>query len=122
MAKEESCQNSGGVSEDSEVFGGKLFTSDQIEAFERDGFIVVSGLLDEYIDEFSRAGDSYVAGAKKMKSYFSSIEMGMIFQAGAVGNSTITKAFRQIAFDSVLPKAVAELMRLPKSQRVRVLR
>jgi hypothetical protein len=75
------------------------------------------------MEDFVAAGDAFMADAKKMKSYFSKVEMGMIFQAGKSANqATITKAFRHIAFDTILPQAVAELMHLPPTERVRVLR
>jgi hypothetical protein len=101
----------------------KLFTADQHQAFERDGFLVVSGLLDGDMDDFVEAGDAFVANTKAMKAYFSSLGFGMIFQAGKASNhQTVTKAFRHIALDTLLPQAAAELMRLPPTERVRVLR
>jgi hypothetical protein len=110
-------------SENSAGFAPSLFRAEQHEAFDRDGFLVVSGLLDGHMEDFVAAGDAFVTGAKKMKSYFSNLEMGMIFQAGKSANqATITKAFRHIAFDTILPQAVAELMHLPPTERVRVLR
>lgn len=99
-----------------------LFSEEHHAMFERDGFLVVSGLLEEEMDGLVNAGDLFLQATQKMKSYFSTIEMGMIFQAGKAENDTVTKAFRRVALDSILPQAVAELMRLPKSSSVRVLR
>jgi hypothetical protein len=99
-----------------------LFDEEEHAMFERDGFLAVSGRLEEEIEGLVNAGEAFLQASKKMNSYFSSIEMGMIFRAGKVGNDTITQAFRRVAFDSILPRAVAELMRLPKSSSVRVLR
>lgn len=110
-----------GISADSKPTAA-VFAEEQVAAFERDGFLVVSGLLEDEVDDLVDAGEAFVHASKKMKAYFSSIEMGMIFQAGKTANDTITRAFRQVALDSILPRAAAELMRLPKNQRVRVLR
>jgi hypothetical protein len=128
---------------------GLLFSTEQHQSFARDGFLLVSDLLDvTMLQELTGAGNAYMAGAQKMDAYFSSIEMGMIFQAGGSSNSnsdgsssattgggsssssssnnttnqTITRAFRNVAFDSVLPRAAAELMQLSPSEHVRVLR
>ena len=99
-----------------------LLTHDQLSNFDRDGFLVVSGLLEDEIDDLMSAGNTYVRTTKAMKAYFSSIEMGMIFQAGTLANDTMTSAFRRVAFDSFIPQAVAELMRLTPGSTVRVLR
>jgi hypothetical protein len=109
---------------------GGLFTAHQHESFARDGFLVAHDLFPRaMLEELTGAGEAFMANAQKMEAYFSSIEMGMIFQAGggdgpSAGNTnrTITKAFRNVAFDSVLPRAAAELMQLSPSQHVRVLR
>lgn len=97
-----------------------LFTEEQVAMFEQDGFLVVSGLLEDEIEELVAAGETFVESSMKSQSYFSAIEMGMIFQAGKL--DYVTQAFRKVALDSVLPRAAAELMRLPTSSRVRVLR
>lgn len=117
--------------------GASLFSVEQHESFAKDGFLIVQDLFPrQMLDELTSAGESFMANTQKMEAYFSSIEMGMIFQAGSGGthgsaggtntnsnnNRTITKAFRNVAFDSVLPQAAAELMQLSPSQHVRVLR
>lgn len=106
-----------------------LFTLQQHESFARDGFLVMSDMLEvPMLQDLTSAGEAFMANAQKMDAYFSSIEMGMIFQAGSDvsgannTNHTVTKAFRKVAFDSVLPRAAAELMQLSPSQHVRVLR
>jgi len=99
-----------------------LFTKEQHESFQKDGFLVISGLLDGEIDDFVKAGDAFVAQSKKLKAYFSQLEMGVIFRAGSTMNNTITRSFRRIALESVIPRAAAELMNLSDSQSVRVLR
>ena len=112
------CQQKGsGGPEDS-----RIFDEDQHASFEKQGFLVVSNLLDEELDPLVRASDAFVGASKKSKAYFSSIEMGMIFQAGDLHNETSTKAFRRVALDSVLPQAASELMGLTGESRVRVLR
>jgi len=99
-----------------------LFTKEQHKSFQKDGFLVISGLLDGEIDDFVKAGDAFVAQSKKLKAYFSQLEMGVIFRAGSTMNNTITRSFRRIALESVIPRAAAELMNLSDSQSVRVLR
>lgn len=99
-----------------------LLTHDQLSNFDRDGFLVVSGLLEDEIDDLMSAGNTYVRNTKAMKAYFSSIEMGMIFQAGTSANDTTTSSFRRVALDSLIPQVVAELMRLSPGSTVRILR
>jgi hypothetical protein len=100
----------------------KLFSTEQHEAFDRDGFLLVSNMLDvTMLKELVNASNDFVSQTKKMKAYFSSVELGMIFQAGET-NRTVTEAFRHVALNSILPHAAAELMRLDPSQRVRVIR
>ena len=99
-----------------------LFSVEQHKQFDRDGFVIVSGLLDEQLADFVQAGQEFSDKSKKSSSYFSIIDMGLIFEAGKTGESHITKAFRRVVFQSKLPQAVAELMRLPPTQNVRVLR
>ena len=110
----------GGVN--SAEFSERIFAREQLESFERDGFLVVSGLLDDRLEDFVEAGETFVTNAKKMKAYFSALEMGMIFDAGKSDDPSVIKAFRDVVFESVLPRAVAELMKLPPTENVRVLR
>ena len=99
-----------------------MFTGEHHDQFERDGFLVVSGLLDDQLEEFVNAGNEYASKAKKSAAYFSIIDMGLVFDAGKSEDAQVTKAFRNVAFESKLPQAVAELMRLPPTQNVRLLR
>ncbi len=99
-----------------------LFTEDQLTMFDEQGFLVVSGLLQDEMDDLVDAAEAFVGVSKKMKTYFSALEMGMIFQTGSTHNDTSTKAFRRVALDSILPQAAAELMRLGMDSSVRVLR
>ena len=101
----------------------KFFTAEQHEAFDRNGFLIVSDMLDPpMLQELVAASDSFLDQTEKVDAYFSSIEMGMIFQAGDHVNQTITRAFRKVALESVFPSAAAELMRLEPTESVRVLR
>jgi hypothetical protein len=102
--------------------GSTLFTEDQLSMFDEQGFLVVSGLLQDEMDGLVDAAEAFVGVSKKTNGYFSSLEMGMIFQTGSTHNDTSTKAFRRVALDSILPQAVAELMRLGTDSSVRVLR
>jgi hypothetical protein len=100
-----------------------LFSEEEHGAFHRDGFLVVSNLLEKaMLSDLITAGNDYMNQSNKMKSYFSSIEMGMIFSGGKELNRTVANAFRKVALESVLPQAAAELMRLGPMQNVRVLR
>jgi hypothetical protein len=99
-----------------------LFSEKQLSRFDEQGFLVVSGLLGDELNELVDAAEAFVSHSKKMKAYFSAVEMGMIFQTGSMYNETSTKAFRRVALDSILPQAAAELMRLGKDSSVRLLR
>lgn len=107
---------------DSKIDDLPLFTIEDHRRFDRDGFLVVRGLLDKEIVDLAEAGDALVEAADKSPSYFSSVEMGVVFRAGNGLETNVTNAFRQVAFDSILPRAVAELLHLDKSSSVRVLR
>ncbi|KAG7361926.1 phytanoyl-CoA dioxygenase family protein [Nitzschia inconspicua] len=61
----------------------RLFSEKQHQHFKQDGFLVVSDLLNkEMLSDVVDAGQNFVAQSKTIESYFSLIEMGMIFQAG----------------------------------------
>jgi hypothetical protein len=123
----------------------RMFSEEQHQSFQRDGFLIVSDLLDKQVlEDIVEAGEDFVDQARVVDSYFSVIEMGMIFQAGGgrtAGstkhepghendhhptamrlNRNITKAFREVALRSILPRAAAELMQLNQTEQVRVLR
>jgi len=98
--------------------GLKLFSEEQLSTFDEEGFLVVSGLLlDDEMNDLVAAAEAHFNATKKIKAYFSALEMGMIFH-----NETFAKPFRRVALDSILPQAAAELMCLGKDSRVRVLR
>jgi hypothetical protein len=115
-----------------------VFTQEQHEAFQRDGFLVVSKLLDsELLDQLSRIARVFASENKNSQGYFTSQKKGVIFNGGIGGvanatttttiktklSSVSTKLFRDVALYSALPKAAAELMQLdPSTQNVRVLR
>ena len=101
----------------------RFFSDDEHRAFERDGFLIVSDMLDpQTLQELVMASHCFLDQTKKVDSYFSSIEMGMIFQAGDQVNQTITRAFRKVALESSFPSAAAELMGVGPTESVRVLR
>jgi hypothetical protein len=115
-----------------------IFTHEQHEAFQRDGFLVVSKLLDgALLDQLSRIARVFASENKNAQGYFTSQKKGVIFNGGIGGvanatstttiktklGSVSTKLFRDVALYSALPKAAAELMQLdPSTQNVRVLR
>eukprot|EP00529_Nitzschia_sp_RCC80_P019167 CAMPEP_0113520992 /NCGR_PEP_ID=MMETSP0014_2-20120614/44398_1 /TAXON_ID=2857 /ORGANISM="Nitzschia sp." /LENGTH=517 /DNA_ID=CAMNT_0000418913 /DNA_START=69 /DNA_END=1622 /DNA_ORIENTATION=+ /assembly_acc=CAM_ASM_000159 len=124
-----------------------LFSAEQHQAFQRDGFLVISGLLDgtykynnngnhqkvgrhNYVNNneegsllarLVQSGDEFVSSREKMDAYFSSIEMGMIFNGGPTTN--VTDTFRKVAIESIIPTAAAELLQLdPEDDRLYILR
>jgi len=109
------------------MFGSttQILRTDQIEAYTRDGFIVMRDLLPtELVDRLSRAGDRVAERGQKFPSFFSVVERGVLFDCG-IGEprSDDTMAFREAALFSAIPQVCAELMRLdPLRQNVRVLR
>ena len=107
---------------DSERFSRRLFTAEDYEKFDRDGFLIKSGSLNNEIEDFVAAGDTVVSMSNKSEAFFSAMEMGMIFRAGTGLAANVTAAFRRVAFDSILPKAVAELLHVPPSTNIRILR
>ena len=111
----------------------KVFDESQLEAYRRDGFIQVSGLLPSaLVEEMSEAGRFISAHSRRLfPNYFSVVERGLIFDGGISGllRSEIDlpyhgeTVFREAALLSKLPQAAAELMQLDRStQSVRVLR
>jgi hypothetical protein len=130
----------------------RIFSPDQIQAFVRDGFLVVSGLLEEdKLNDVIAAGSDIVASKPSVPFYFSVTQQGALF--GSINdnsdrghqilisnegpfsttsdsrhleeenNDPGTKAFRHAALYSKFPQAAAELMQLdPETQNVRVLR
>ena len=90
-----------------------VLTDQQLEEFQRDGCVVVRGLLDE--KEVDRAVREGVALTQVRKAFFFSTIL-----KGAMYNND---GFRSLALHSRLPQAAAELMQLnPETQNVRILR
>lgn len=98
-----------------------LLSDDQVDAYLRDGYIVISGLLDAAeMDGLADAGEGLVhkqlekTGGKLPPSNFQVHEFGLVLN---------DKRFRDVALRSKLPRAAAELMQLDeKTQNLRVLR
>jgi hypothetical protein len=109
-----------------------IFDKEQLESYERDGFIVVSGLLaEELTEKMSRAGHSIASRKQGVVPFFSVVERGLIFDGALAGVSSselgldfnAVDVFREAALWSKIPQAVAELMKLnPETQDVRILR
>jgi hypothetical protein len=107
-----------------------IFDQAQHEAFQRDGFVVVSGMLDPIlVQNLEHAANLTVEITPKIPFYFSVSKQGAIFGSkknctadGSEGDVAVN-AFRQAALFSDLPRAAAELMQLdPETQNVRILR
>ena len=98
-----------------------LLSNDQVDAYARDGFIVLPGLLDDSeLDSLVQAGDDVVskhlekAGGQFNKGNFQVNEFGLVLS---------DKRFRDVALRSRVPRVAAELMQLDsQSQNLRVLR
>lgn len=109
----------------------KLFTSDQLEAYIRDGYIVVSGLLDSNeMHGLVDAGNHLVSkhieksgGKGPSKGNFQVHDHGLILDDKGASGECEENRFRQVALHSKLPTAAAELMQLDeKTQNLRLLR
>jgi hypothetical protein len=100
-----------------------VLSADQVEAFSRDGYLVMSGMLDDdLLDRLCHAGDEVVA-ARAQPTYFafSVIEKGCIFDPPV--SESNRDVFRKVALQSKLPQVAAELMQLdPETQNCRLLR
>ena len=88
-------------------------SSEQLEAFLRDGYLVVKNVFDKA--ELQRVVEkSRELGADQPGTYFSTIIKGAMFSH---------EAFRSIVLHSKMPKIAAELMQLdPQTQNLRILR
>ena len=98
-----------------------LTTLAQREAFRRDGFVIVSGLLDgPEMDDLVKAGEMIVQGTdpSQHSPFFDSLQKGVALN-GPTGLSlqddalsTVVQGFRNVAMYSKLPQFAAELMGL----------
>lgn len=98
-----------------------LLTDNQVDAYIRDGFVVISGLLDNAeVNSLSDAGEDVVSKhIEKTEGKFSKGN----FQVHEFGLALKDKRFRDVALRSSLPQAAAELMQLDsRTQNLRVLR
>ena len=96
-----------------------LLTSEQLDSYTRDGFIVISGLLDTHeIDSLVVAGENLIS----KKTSDGKLSAGN-YQYHEFGLALGDKPFRKVALHSYLPSVAAQLLRLDrKSQNLRVLR
>lgn len=110
-----------------------LTTKEQQEAFQRDGFIVVSGLLDaNVLAKLVKSGDiimDHNTGCQ-INPYFEATHKGVALNGPAVTMSEkyeqfVTESFRNVALYSKMPQVAAELMgfdQKSKDRNVRILR
>lgn len=100
-----------------------LLTDDQLDSYIKDGFIVISGLLDtNEISNLVNAGESLIS--KKSADVDGKLSSGnyQVHEFGLVFNDS-ARAFRDVALYSKLPSVVAELLQLDsRSHNLRVLR
>jgi hypothetical protein len=107
-----------------------IFDQEQHEAFQRDGFVVVSGMMDPIlVQNLEHAAELTVENTPKIPFYFSVTKQGAMFgsekncTADGFERDVAVDAFRQAALFSDLPRAAAELMQLdPETQDLRILR
>ena len=98
-----------------------MLTQEQVESYLRDGFVVVSGLLDDVeMSSLVEAGEGLIskhvakAGGTLSKGNFQVHEFGLLFN---------DERFRDVALQSRLPVAAAELLQLDReTQNLRVLK
>ena len=97
-----------------------LLTSEQLDSYTRDGFVVISGLLDTHeIDSLVEAGEDLIS---KKTSDDGKLSTGN-YQYHEFGLALGDKRFRNVALHSNLPSVAAELLQLDtRSQNLRVLR
>jgi hypothetical protein len=95
------------------VDSNSIVSQEQLESFQRDGYLVVKGLFDE--KELQQVVDcGEVLSAEKQGIFFSTVLKGAMYSH---------KAFRSMALHSKMPKVAAELMQLDaECQNVRILR
>lgn len=91
-----------------------LVSEEQIEAFERDGVILLPGLLDaDWVKRMQDATDRVMANPSPRGGNFNKDEgTGRFF--GDLWMWKFDEDFRALAFESVLPDAAAQLMRSKK--------
>jgi hypothetical protein len=107
-----------------------IFDQEQHEAFQRDGFLVVSGMMDPIVvQNLEHAAGLTVENTPKLPFYFSVTNQGAMFgsqkncTADGIERDVAADAFRHAALFSDLPRAAAELMQLdPETQELRILR
>jgi hypothetical protein len=88
-------------------------SQEQLESFQRDGYLVVRGLFDE----------RELQGVIEKGQDLSTVQAGLYFSTMFKGAMYSHEAFRAMAVHSKMPKIAAELMQLDAgSQNVRVLR
>lgn len=102
-----------------------ILNTEQKNAYQRDGFILMKNVLNsDLVERLSHAGIGVAEIGQKFPAYFSVVERGVMFDSGLRdSNSDATKAFREASLFSIIPQIAAELMQLDgKSQNLRVLR
>jgi hypothetical protein len=116
-----------------------VLSKDQIASYARDGYLYTKGLLSrDVIDDLSMAvHEAVLANPQHPGGYFSLLQSGGIFlnqnknenyPSSPSSNSPTTRAnnniYREVAIQSIIPNAVAELMQLnmERGDNLRLLR
>ncbi|KAL7468454.1 hypothetical protein ACHAXS_008679 [Conticribra weissflogii] len=109
----------------------RLITDDQLKDYVRDGYIVLSGLLEaDEMNALIDAGTNIVSahieklGGKELpKGNFQVHEYGLVLDDKEASGEGSKNVFRRVALHSKLPQIAAELMQLDKStENLRLLR
>jgi hypothetical protein len=83
-----------------------VLSEEQIAIFERDGYVLVKGLLpNAVVQTLADAVAAAVAASPKQPSYFSNVVSGALFTAD------LAAPYRETAIYSQLPRAVAQLLK-----------
>ncbi|KAL9181436.1 hypothetical protein ACHAXT_010241 [Thalassiosira profunda] len=109
------------IDEEDSSDASSLLAQEQVESYLRDGFVVVSGLLEDVeMSSLVEAGEGLIskhvakAGGTLSKGNFQVHEFGLLFN---------DERFRDVALQSRLPVAAAELLQLDReTQNLRVLK
>ena len=101
-----------------------ITTEEQRQAFDQDGYVIISGLLsDDELENLVDGGEKILhgheaamaAGGKKTNPFFTTIEKGTVLggpttSMDADDSAAVTKAFRDVAIRSKIPMVASELM------------
>ncbi|KAL7532927.1 hypothetical protein ACHAWF_006322 [Thalassiosira exigua] len=97
------------------------------EAFDREGYVLIRGLLDDdLLQKVRAAGTSLVNASAAPGKTFASLDFGAVFNFDGGDSSgdepTLGDAFREVALSSAIPAMVAEVLRVDATTNLRLLK